>query len=178
MTETAPARFAVRSAAPSDARALAGIQVRSWRAAYPGIVPAPFLRSLSVDRREEAWGQILGETRSQTYVAVAGETIAGWISVGASRDGDATPAIGELWGIYVDPAQWGRGAGRALWARGRAHLLAAGFAEAVLWVFKDNRRAQRFYRAIGFAPDGAEKPLDFDGALVPEIRFHQRLVGH
>src|SRR5262245_47856402 len=130
-----PARYAVRPAVPSDARALAGIQVRSWQAAYPGIVPEAFLRSLSVDRREMVWRQILGETRSQTYVAVAGDAVAGWISVGGSRDGDATPTTGELWGIYVDPAHWGRGAGRALWACGRSHLVAAGFAESVLWVF-------------------------------------------
>src|SRR5262245_52588629 len=171
-----PTRFAVRPAMVSDARALAGIQVRSWQAAYPGIVPEAFLRSLSVDRREAAWQQILGETRSQTYVAIAEEAVAGWISVGASRDADAAPATGELWGIYVDPGHWGCGAGRALWARGRSHLVAAGFIEAVLWVFKANRRAQGFYRALGFAPDGAEKPLDFDGTLVPEIRLHQRLA--
>ena len=172
-----PARFAVRRAMAADARALAGIQVRSWQAAYPGIVPDGFLRSLSVDRRETAWQQILAETRSQTYVAVARELIAGWISVGPSRDADARSATGELWGIYVDPGHWGRGAGRALWARGRSHLVAAGFTEVVLWVFKANRRAQGFYRALGFAPDGAEKPLDCDGTLVTEIRFHQRLAG-
>ena len=172
----APAPFAVRPAGPADALGLAIVQVRSWRAAYPGIVPDAILRSLSVERRELAWRQILGDGASQTYVAVTGEAIAGWISVGRSRDGDATPATGELWGIYVDPDHWARGAGHALWARGEPHLAAAGFAEVTLWVFRDNVRAQRFYRGIGFAPDGAGQAIDFDGISVPEIRFRRRLA--
>ena len=170
------APFTVRPAEPADALGLAIVQVRSWRAAYPGIVPDAILRALSVERREVEWRQILGEDRSQTYVAVVDGEIAGWISVGRSRDADATAATGELWGIYVDPGHWGRGAGHALWARGGPHLAAAGFAEVTLWVFRDNVRAQRFYRGIGFAADGAGQAIDFDGISVPEIRFRQRLA--
>jgi ribosomal protein S18 acetylase RimI-like enzyme len=107
-----------------------------------------------------------------------GEALFGWISVGRSRDPDAGPGTGEVWAVYVAPEHWGRGAGRALWERGATQLSASGFADITLWVFKENRRARRFYEAAGFAPDaGHEKVTELGGASIPEIRLRRLALG-
>jgi hypothetical protein len=48
-------RMVVRRATPEDSRAIATIHVLSWQATYQGVVPAQFLASMSVDRREGVW---------------------------------------------------------------------------------------------------------------------------
>jgi len=171
------ATIALRAATVDDARAIATVQVRSWQSAYPGIVPEAFLRSLSVEAREAAWQAILREGASHTFVAEEPHGIIGWISVGRSRDPDAGPTTGELWAIYVAPESWGRGAGRALWDRGGAHLRASGFLDVTVWVLEDNRRALRFYESTGFAPDrGQQKVIELGGAALVEIRLRGKLA--
>ena len=49
----------VTAAQPEDCRALAGIHVTSWQAAYASLFPAEYLDSLSVTDREESWTSIL-----------------------------------------------------------------------------------------------------------------------
>jgi uridine kinase len=167
----------IREATLEDARAIATIHVRSWQSAYQGIVPETFLRSLSIDAREARWRTILVESASATYVAEERETMLGWASVGKSRDADAATTTGELWAIYVGPEHWHRGAGRALWERGESRLKASGFHAVVVWVLKDNRRAQRFYEAVGFVLDpGQERLIEIDGTALPEIRFRRALA--
>lgn len=145
----------LRRATPDDAGAIATIHVRSWQAAYQGIVPEALLRSLSIETRAATWRTILLEAASEVYVAEKSQEIIGWISVSRSRDPDAGPATGELWAIYVAPEHWGRGAGRALWKRGESSLKASGFLDVTVWVLKDNRRGLRFYESAGFAAPSA-----------------------
>ena len=96
--------------------------------------------------------------------------------MGRSRDPDGRPTTGELWAIYVAPDDWGRGAGRALWERGRSSLQASGFLDVTVWVLEDNRRALRFYEAAGFAPDGGhDKTIELGGESLTEIRLRRDL---
>ncbi|MEU6929538.1 hypothetical protein AB0A05_10295 [Streptomyces sp. NPDC046374] len=44
----------IREAAPSDAAAVAAVHIRSWRAAYRGLVPDAYLDSLDVGERTDA----------------------------------------------------------------------------------------------------------------------------
>jgi ribosomal protein S18 acetylase RimI-like enzyme len=166
----------VRRARPADARAIASVQVRSWQAAYPGIVPDGFLRSLSVEDRVARWESIFRESASTVFVAEDDDGLVGWISVGPSRDADAPPTTGELWAIYLAPERWREGAGRTLWAHGRAHLVSAGFADVVVWVFEDNQRARRFYERMGFTatPEGT-RLMELGGAALREVRLRAPL---
>ena len=45
----------VRRATPEDARAIADIQVETWRAAYVGMMPQRVLDELDVEARERMW---------------------------------------------------------------------------------------------------------------------------
>lgn len=165
----------IRLATLDDARAIAEIHVLAWQLAYQGLIPEEHLRSMSVDRREAKWLEILGGGPSETRVAEDEGPILGWISTGPSRDEDATPDSGELWAMYLHPDHWRRGIGQALWKAGKASLVAAGFRSATLWVLTENERARRFYEANGFAPDpGQEKTFELYGEVIPEIRLRVR----
>ena len=49
-------------------------------------------------------------------------------------------------------------------------LASAGFREATLWVVRENDRARRFYEALGWALDGAEKvDAQMTGAPLHEV---------
>ena len=84
--------------------------------------------------------------------------------------------LGEVWAIYVDPEAQRRGVGRALMAAATRGLADHGFREAVLWVFEANAPARAFYERLGWAPDGAAKPLAIGGAAPIELRYRRRLA--
>ena len=84
-------------------------------------------------------------------------------------------SVAELYALYVRPAWWSTGTGRALMERVLARTSAAGFLSISLWVLQDNRRARRFYERAGFALDGATNVLDRLGC-VTELRYRRTLI--
>jgi hypothetical protein len=57
----------------------------------------------------------------------------------------------------------------------RERLIREGFADAALWVLVGNERAQRFYRADGWARDGSRRLDAVWGAAVDEVRYRRHL---
>jgi hypothetical protein len=55
----------VRRARVGDERAIADVHVRTWQAAYRGQVPDAFLDGLSIERRTQAWSQIIAQSSVQ-----------------------------------------------------------------------------------------------------------------
>ncbi len=72
----------VREASEDDDRSLAEVHVLSWQAAYKGQVPCAFLDSLSVERREKDWRQLLGNPSIKVFVAEAEQGIVAFSSFG------------------------------------------------------------------------------------------------
>jgi ribosomal protein S18 acetylase RimI-like enzyme len=164
----------VRPAGVEDANAIAGIHVRSWQAAYRGLIPDDVLDGLSVERRTETWRGWLA-TASPVAVWVAeeeGGRIVGFVSAGPSEDRDAA----EIQAIYVEPDRSGRGIGRALLRRAVDELRAGGHAEVVLWVLDGNDRAQRFYEAAGWRADGGAKVEAMEGVDLSQVRYRLSLA--
>ena len=85
-------------------------------------------------------------TAGRTIVAENVDELLGFAVVLQRDDGDA-----ELDGLFVEPAQWRRGIGRALVAE--AERLAAREGAASLWVIA-NTSALDFYGACGFVTVG------------------------
>jgi ribosomal protein S18 acetylase RimI-like enzyme len=163
----------VRRATSADARAIAEIRVASWRATYPGMVPAPILERMDVDRDETRIGGKLADPRQRAFVVEdAAGRVAGFVMAGAARDEDAA-GLGEVQAIYLDPAARGRGLGRALMDAALAELAGAGLTTVVLWVLTANAAARRFYERAGFRLDGTAQMIDFDGTPVEEIRYRR-----
>jgi len=168
----------VRAAVVDDARAIAQIHVDGWRAAYRGQMPDALLDGLSFDRRTEDRRRDIVEPRSpehRTWVAEEDGRVVAFAITGPSRDKDAAPGVAELFAIYVDPARWGSGAGRATLAHVVADLRRRGLAAVMLWVLDTNARARRFYEVAGFVADGGEKSEPFGGATLREVRYLLRL---
>lgn len=168
----------VTHAAPEDARAVAEIHVDTWRVAYASIVPADYLASLSVERREAMWKECIATGAPELLVAKKTGVVQGWLSFGQCRDEGAPETEAEVWAIYVAPSAWSTGAGRMLWVRARELMLAQGFKSCSLWVFPQNDRAIKFYHSAGFAHDGAApKSFEISGTQLQEVRFISQLGG-
>lgn len=166
----------VRPATPEDARGIAEVHVRSWRAAYRGLVPAEVLDRLSVDDREGTWAEML---RNGSRVLVAEEpdgTLAGFCGFARpARDDDAVPGSGEILALYVDPERWRAGTGGALLDAAVEELAAEGCDEATLWVLRGNDRAIGFYARHGFVADGRVSTHPPTGSA--EVRMRRALSG-
>lgn len=176
----APA-VSIRIAGVPDARAISVVHVRSWQAAYRGLIPQDYLDSLDLDqvsaRRERSLAEQDWPRRGVLVAEQAGE-IVGFSGTGPSRDDDLDPAtVGEVNSIYLLPQAWGTGLGRELMSAARAGLRQAGFRDAALWVLDTNERARRFYAADGWRPDGAAK-LDDNrpGLTLSEVRYRRSLA--
>lgn len=142
------------------------MHVRTWQAAHAHVFPSERLAELSVERRAAQWREwppLIADVRG---------TVVGFVSVGLSRDSDAS---GELFAIYVDPEHWGTGVGRELMDAGERRLSELGHADVILWVLEDNPRARRFYERAGWYHDGTARPIEIFGTEVPEVRYRKQL---
>ncbi|WP_093621956.1 GNAT family N-acetyltransferase [Actinoplanes philippinensis] len=170
----------VRHAVPGDAAALAMVHVRTWQAAYAGLIPQDYLDSLDPAQREPGWRQWLAGLRPPAAILVqaeAGAPPVGFVAIQPSRDPGADRAVtGEITAIYLLPSHQGTGAGRELMAAATDHLVAAGFRRATLWVLETNTAARRFYEAAGWAPDGASKVDSSWGFPLDEVRYGRTLA--
>ena len=160
----------IRPITEADYDAVAEIHVRTWQAAYAGIVPADYLASLEPAVFAEWRRTHPAPPGATTLVAEKDGRIVGFVGFGPCRD-DAS--WGEIYAIYVSPDQWGRGAGRELLSAARAALTAAGFPAMRLWVLTENHPARRFYERMGLTPDGVSQTYTPRGTTVelPELRY-------
>jgi ribosomal protein S18 acetylase RimI-like enzyme len=155
----------IREAWVSDAAGLARVHVDAWRTTYRGILPADSLASLSYERRERGWSEILAlelGRRQFTYVAEdqTGQ-IVGFSNAGRETSGDPVYTA-ELYAIYVlEPFQH-RGLGRRLMRVAVDALIRAGHTRMLLWVLADNALARRFYDRLG-GRVLREKPIELFG---------------
>jgi len=166
----------IRAARPGDVAAIAEVHVRSWQVAYDGQLPADLLANLDPEPRARAWARAIDDEDPAVIVAVDDRDVPiGFVAVGASRDGDAEPHVGEVVALYLDPDRWDRGEGRALLASGVARLREAGFTTASLWVLTSNERTIRFYERAGWRANGDERVEDLAGTTVRELRYRRAL---
>jgi GNAT superfamily N-acetyltransferase len=165
----------LRPAKPDDALAVARVHVRSWQAGYRGLLPDEYLDQLRPEDRAQKYSfQTADPLQPSTIVAVEVGAIHGFATTASARDPDV-PAHGELCALYVDPDHWGRGIGGALVSAARGRLRLQGFRDAVLWVLAGNVRAERFYRADQWAPDGHNRTASVWGLDVVEFRYQRTL---
>lgn len=171
--------MSIRPAAPDDAEAIAHVWVAAWRATYADSMPREYLAGLDVaERRADFQRMLSGPAAAQTFVALdARGTVVGFCRCGASRDEDARGRpIGELIVLNVAPLAWGQGHGRALCDAAFALARTQGQRRLTLWTLHGNARAQRFYLARGFHPDGREKRVPHPaGFEMHQLRYARDL---
>jgi ribosomal protein S18 acetylase RimI-like enzyme len=137
----------IRRATLEDAPDLAVVEAAAWQAAYAGILPSRYLRTLQPDSL----------TRR-------------------CRDADMDPGFaGEIYELYVHPRLQGRGLGGDLMAHTWAQLSRQPYRWGVLWVLEDNRRARFFYERTGMVIDRKRRPYSVRGFEVMAVRYAQPL---
>jgi GNAT superfamily N-acetyltransferase len=170
----------LRHATQADAHAIATVLVRSWRAAYRGLLPDDVLAGLSIPEREQFWSDVLTARPPRTDMVVA--TIAGAV-VGFAATGPplvpadrADPTLGDLYALYLAPDVWRRGIGTQLHAAALDRLRSCGFNHAGLWILDTNERALHFYYRHGWTDTGRSQ-LDRGpgGTELHERRLHRDL---
>jgi GNAT superfamily N-acetyltransferase len=181
----------IRSASVADAAQIGAVMRASWQAAYQGIIaPEVIGRVTANDGGARVRQSFRTRPWQKTFVAVAepgaADGIVGYAFCGPEQDVLGAPwphplspegqqgQVAELYALYVHPAWWSTGTGRALMDRVLDTASAAGYSSVRLWVLRDNARARRFYERAGFAPDGASHTLEGLGG-VTEIRYRRAL---
>jgi GNAT superfamily N-acetyltransferase len=167
----------LRPAEPEDAIAVARMHIRTWQIAYRNLIPDEFLDGLDPEDRARRYDFATRDPQKpRTILAVEEGSILGFATTLPSRDADL-PDYGELGALYVDPPYWGRGIGAALIASARSRLWEMGFRNALLWVLAGNDRAERFYQADRWMPDGHRRSDSTRGVTIHEIRYQRALNG-
>lgn len=145
---------------------IGGIYVKSWRAAYAGIVPDAYLASLTAD----GWADALAKGTYASFVLVEEGRYIGVSSISPARD-EHLRGWGELASIYLLPEYVGAGCGKLLFDHSVRALRQAGFTKLYLWVLEENLRARRFYEKQGFSPSDETGSIDIGGKMLAELRY-------
>ena len=170
----------VRDATLSDTAAVAEIQIRAWRAAYGGFMPAATLAEMTASAApwRERWAEAVTappSPRHRLLVAVADGIVTGFAAFAPASDPDLLPEEdAELITLAVDPSRVREGHGSRLLAAVADLLREHSFRTAVTWVFTEDTGLLAFLEPVGWAPDGARRTLALERP-VEMIRLHTSL---
>ena len=192
----------IRAASAADAPQIAAVMRDSWFAAYEGIIAHQIIDQVTAPDggarvrqsfRTRPWQLMIAavarhpqSSAGPAAAAPPAPGIVGYASFGPELDvlgmswpyprtaAGAEGRVAELYALYVHPARWSTGTGRALMDQVLARVSGAGYRSITLWVLQDNARARWFYERAGFAPDGARHELPDLGG-VTEIRYRRAL---
>src|SRR5260370_41729117 len=148
--------LAVRPAIIADVQAIARVDVETWQATYAGVLPDHLLVGLSERQRALVWSRFISRRPGDTIVALQrgvpeisqpeGGRVLGFGSCGPQRDEDI-PFAGEVFTLYVDVDEQGRGIGRQILLALFARLVRCGLYSDAIWVLADNP-ARFFYDRV------------------------------
>ncbi|HEV3381918.1 MAG TPA: GNAT family N-acetyltransferase [Trebonia sp.] len=152
----------------ADAAVLAEIHAAAVAVAYRPFFPADSPPPAASQLREE-WTSKLADPTAVALLATVDGRPAGMVLARADR---RFPG-GEMAGLHVLPAQWGKRIGSALHDVALDVLSHAGYDTAWLWVLAANDRARRMYERRGWSPR-ADIAQNYLG--VPELRYLRPLA--
>jgi ribosomal protein S18 acetylase RimI-like enzyme len=165
----------IRRARPGDADAMARVHLAAWRSTYAGILPEPYLASLSAERESLDYERGILERRGghAGFVAMAdgqeagGSGVVGFITGGRSR----RPGIadGEVETLYLLDDFRDRGVGRRLMRAMASHLASLGAESAFAWVLLENP-SRWFYERLG-ARLAAREEFTFAGQKTTQLAY-------
>lgn len=143
--------IAIRPARPRDARGIAGVEIETWRDAYPTLVPHAYLVGrLDIRRAAANWAAHIAAGARHVLVAetlATDKAIVAYATWGRSRIA-AVAAAGQLYELYVSPAARERGIGRRLVREAAARMIGDGLGSMAVEVLAGNP-TRWFYEALG-----------------------------
>jgi GNAT superfamily N-acetyltransferase len=158
----------VGQARGDDADGIARVYIASWNDAYAGTVPTALLTAMTQNGQTARWRAAIAAREAVFVARHERHGVVGMTSFGRSRDPDLGPD-GEVYTLYVDPAFYGEGVGRALLAGAFADLSRRGFSSCIIWAHAKNP-ARFFYERLG-GRLVAERTVRLMGEPIPEAAF-------
>jgi GNAT superfamily N-acetyltransferase len=155
----------LREATAEDLPAVGAMHQRSRVAAYSPFLPAQALADPGPEAMGAYWTERWRwerETHRMILAERAGRLV-GFSYLGPDDEED--PRTGLLCALHLEPAERGRGTGRALMVD----------ALAAIWVLAANAPARRFYERGGWRPVGEPRPEWWGGREVPQLRYLREL---
>lgn len=171
----------VRLAALADVEALGAISARAFEATYRGMIPDLVLDEW-IGGAAAAWQEALEgrapDSPSRAWVAERHGSVIGYATTSPARANWLPPpdGAGELTNLYLDPVAIGTGVGPSLYEHAVADLRARGFDPLLVWAFRDNARARRFYEGRGLTIDIADHAWMLADVPCPIVRFRGTLA--
>ena len=163
----------IRKVVPEDAHDYAACHISCWLSAYKGIVSKEFLENIpsELEQREERYRKAFIEPGDcEYYCVIKAERMIGFLFFGKSTDNDKLLA-GDVIAIYLLEEFWSKGYGKQMMDFAVEKLKSNGHNEIILWTFKDNERAKRFYEKYGFTYNGKEKEMTNWGGPLTVVRY-------
>lgn len=147
----------VRKAKYEDMALAASIMVTSFRTAFADVVSQETMDACANPDNCRAMLEHIYQEGNMHFLMGNDKGFLCWQETG---DG------AEIVAIHSFPESWGTGLGHAMLTEALAQI---GDRTVILWAFKENIRARRFYEKHGFRWDGNERVSEFDGAM--EVRY-------
>lgn len=161
----------IRPAEAGDAAGIANVHVKTWRATYAGLLPASYLKTLTLESRSITWARLL-KTQDPDLVLLVSENddgdIVGFVSGEPIRS--VVPGHAqEISSLYVLPGYQRTGHGRRLFMAASNRLAQREGEGLVVWVLEGNP-ASEFYKHMG-GTVVASRTIRIAGSEVEEIAY-------
>lgn len=154
-----------------DQEQMAHIKVDGWRNAYDNIIAANYLRKLNYKEQTERYIASFEDYKNLVYVAVKDGEVLGYACFNdiASEKYDS-----ELVSLYIKNDYLNKGIGTNLFIEVGKHLHELNKHNMVLWCFKDNTNARKFYEDLG-GTIVEEKLFKIGGRQYEEVCYYYDL---
>ena len=153
----------IRKVKVDHANTLAFIQTESWKSAFNRILSKEDLdRYTDVNRAITLYSKLLNENIGNGFILTIDENphcIAYW----DKTRNDEMEGYSEIICIHSLCDNWGKGYGTEMINHILSDIKNSGFNKVMLWVFKENHRARKFYEKHGFVL--TEKSKNFSNAI-------------
>jgi len=126
---------------------MARIKIDGWRTAYDKIVSSKYLKELDYEKQTERYISSFEEYKDLVLVAVRDEEVLGYSCFSYKTENDKYDS--ELVSLYIKSSEKGRGIGTELFKETAKELLENHKKNMIVWCFKDNEKAIKFYKDLG-----------------------------
>ena len=162
----------IRLATPADAADMAEIHMRSWEAAYKGIIPEDYIEEKNATRMA-LYKRVITDDNTSFHVIQYDEKTIGIMRLAPPQD-DVGNDIYELHCLYLYPDYFRMGIGTK--AMEFAFDMARGLKKTamIVWVLDENVKAIKFYENCGFTKDGKVMNSEY-GKINGRVRMRKDL---
>ena len=133
-----------------DENILAYIQTEAWKEAFAKIISEEDMKKYTdINKAREMYSRILSENIGNGFILSIDGNPHCIAYFDKARD-DEFKDYAEIICIHSLSSNWGKGYGSIMMEHILKEIKESGFNKVMLWVFKENNRARKFYEKHGF----------------------------